>query len=348
MEKVIVLSASANKLANLKKQAAEYAALIMEELDPDHHGYIEVKVLFELFSSCCSPPWCAELQNFFVSFCYKQMWQLETLLRGMVSSTEETSKLSKRTQTLTRAMIPRKYRTPVSRFLSEATEVIHENWRRIWLISLWLTINLVLFIWKFFQYRHKGAFQVMGYCVCIAKGAAETLKFNMALILLPVCRKTLTKLRSTFLSSLFPFDDNINFHKFVAIAIAVGTFVHTIMHVSCDFPRLISCPNQKFMIILGSDFDFKQPTYIFLVESIPGVTGILMIIMMAFSFTLATHSFRRNVVKLPWPFHHLAGFNAFWYAHHLLALVYILLVIHGEFLFLTKDWRKKSVRTVFQ
>lgn len=276
------------------------------------------------------------------------MWQLETLLRGMVSSTEETSKLSKRTQTLTRAMIPRKYRTPVSRFLSEATEVIHENWRRIWLISLWLTINLVLFIWKFFQYRHKGAFQVMGYCVCIAKGAAETLKFNMALILLPVCRKTLTKLRSTFLSSLFPFDDNINFHKFVAIAIAIGTFVHTIMHVSCDFPRLISCPNQKFMIILGSDFDFKQPTYIFLVESIPGVTGILMIIMMAFSFTLATHSFRRNVVKLPWPFHHLAGFNAFWYAHHLLALVYILLVIHGEFLFLTKDWRKKSVRTVFQ
>lgn len=42
MEKVIVLSASANKLANLKKQASEYAALIMEELDPDHQGYIEV------------------------------------------------------------------------------------------------------------------------------------------------------------------------------------------------------------------------------------------------------------------------------------------------------------------
>lgn len=42
LEKVIVLSASANKLANLKQQAASYAALIMEELDPDHLGYIEV------------------------------------------------------------------------------------------------------------------------------------------------------------------------------------------------------------------------------------------------------------------------------------------------------------------
>ena len=45
MEKVIVLRASANKLANLKKQAAIYAALIMEELEPDHQGYIEVKDL---------------------------------------------------------------------------------------------------------------------------------------------------------------------------------------------------------------------------------------------------------------------------------------------------------------
>lgn len=68
MEKVIVLSASANKLANLKKQAAEYAALIMEELDPDHHGYIEVKALFELFSSCCSPPWCAGITKFLPKF----------------------------------------------------------------------------------------------------------------------------------------------------------------------------------------------------------------------------------------------------------------------------------------
>lgn len=39
---LIVLSASANKLSKLKEQAAEYAALIMEELDPENLGYIEV------------------------------------------------------------------------------------------------------------------------------------------------------------------------------------------------------------------------------------------------------------------------------------------------------------------
>lgn len=41
-----MLSASANKLSRLKEQAEEYAALIMEELDPERLGYIEVCFLF--------------------------------------------------------------------------------------------------------------------------------------------------------------------------------------------------------------------------------------------------------------------------------------------------------------
>ncbi|RWV77901.1 hypothetical protein GW17_00061208, partial [Ensete ventricosum] len=184
---------------------------------------------------------------------------------------------------------------------------------------------------------------VMGYCVCMAKAAAETLKLNMALILIPVCRNTLTGLRSTRLSSIIPFDDNINFHKVSKAEVTIGTLVHTIAHVTCDFPRLIACPSSTFMRTLGPNFNYKQPTYASLVASAPGATGILMIVIMAFSFTLATHSFRRNVVKLPSPFHHLSGFNAFWYAHHLLAVVYVLLIVHSYFLFLTKEWYKKTV-----
>jgi hypothetical protein len=46
MVQLIVLSASANKLAKLKEQAEEYAALIMEELDPENLGYIEVRSCF--------------------------------------------------------------------------------------------------------------------------------------------------------------------------------------------------------------------------------------------------------------------------------------------------------------
>lgn len=90
-----------------------------------------------------------------------------------------------------------------------------DNWQRVWVMMLWLAIVTGLFVYKFIQYRNRtGPFEVMGYCVCIAKGSAETLKFNMALILLPVCRNTITWLRNkTKLGLAVPFDDNLNFHK---------------------------------------------------------------------------------------------------------------------------------------
>lgn len=40
------MSASANKLSHFKENAAEYASVVMHELDPDHKGYIEVTVHF--------------------------------------------------------------------------------------------------------------------------------------------------------------------------------------------------------------------------------------------------------------------------------------------------------------
>jgi respiratory burst oxidase len=71
-----------------------------------------------------------------------------------------------------------------------------------------------LFTSKFIQCKNRAVYHVMGFCVCTAKGAAETLKLNMALILLPVCRNTITWLRTrTKLGVAVPFDDNLNFHK---------------------------------------------------------------------------------------------------------------------------------------
>ncbi|XLT43136.1 hypothetical protein HN873_035740, partial [Arachis hypogaea] len=40
----ICLSATTNKLSNIQQQAEEYAALIMEELDPEETGFIMVSV----------------------------------------------------------------------------------------------------------------------------------------------------------------------------------------------------------------------------------------------------------------------------------------------------------------
>ena len=94
---------------------------------------------------------------------------------------------------------------------------LQDNWQRVWVIVLWIGVMSGLFAYKYLQYRNKAAYEVMGHCVCMAKGAAETLKLNMALILLPVCRNTITWLRNkTTLGVVIPFDDNLNFHQVIS------------------------------------------------------------------------------------------------------------------------------------
>ncbi|OWM74356.1 respiratory burst oxidase homolog protein E isoform X2 [Punica granatum] len=307
VQDLLMLSASANKLSKLKEQAEEYASLIMEELDPEGLGYIE-------------------------------LWQLETLLLQRDTYMNYSRPLSTASVGYISSFRPRNV---VRRISNSLRCLLLENWQRGWILILWVLAMAGLFAWKFIQYRNKASFHVMGYCLLTAKGAAETLKFNMALVLLPVCRNTLTWLRSTRARVFMPLDDNLNFHKIIACAIVVGILLHAGNHLACDFPRLTNASPEKFALI-SSDFNHNQPTYPELLSGVEGLTGISMLILMAISFTLATHRFRRNIVRLPSPFNRLTGFNAFWYSHHLLGLVYVLLLVHGTFLFLVHKWYMKT------
>lgn len=115
--------------------------------------------------------------------------------------------------------------------------------------------------------------------------------------------------------------------------------------MACDFIRLTNAPPEKFALIAYDFSHSKRPSYPELLISILGITGIAMVVFMAIAFILATSHFRRNILRFPAPFNRLTGFNAFWYSHHLLGLVYILLVIHGTFLYLSHQWYQRSVRT---
>ncbi|OEL31621.1 Respiratory burst oxidase-like protein E [Dichanthelium oligosanthes] len=357
VQELIVLSASANKLAKLKEQAEEYAALIMEELDPENLGYIE-------------------------------LWQLEALLLQRDTymnysrplSTASGAQWSQNlgvgggggTLTVTgggggggadggcgadgdQAGGLRRRGWGVRKAAARVRVAAEENWRRAWVLALWFAAMAALFVWKFVQYRRTAAFQVMGYCLPTAKGAAETLKLNMALVLLPVCRNTLTWLRSSWARFFVPFDDNITFHKMIATAIVVGITLHAGNHLACDFPRVIAASPEEYALVAGA-FGAGRPTYAGLLSGTEGVTGVAMVVLMTVSFTLATHPFRKGEPKaaggttgaaavtsrLPAPLNRLTGFNAFWYSHHLLGIVYALLLVHGYFLFLVQRWYEKT------
>ncbi|XP_059642697.1 respiratory burst oxidase homolog protein C-like [Cornus florida] len=306
VREIICLSASANKLSSLQKQADEYAALIMEELDPEHHGYIMVENLEMLLLQAPGHSVRGDSRN------------LSLMLSQKLKPTLEES--------------------PLKRWYRESKYFLLDNWRRIWVMALWIGVMAALFAYKYVQYRNKyDAYEVMGHCVCMAKGAAETLKLNMALILLPVCRNTITWLRNkTKLGVAVPFDDNLNFHKVIAVAIAIGVGIHAIAHLSCDFPRLMHEDSDKYEKLMMKYFGDQPKEYWHFLKEVEGVTGILMVVLMAIAFTLATPWFRRNKLNLPKPLKKLTGFNAFWYSHHLFVIVYTLLIVHGIKLYLTR------------
>lgn len=154
-----------------------------------------------------------------------QLYNLETLLLQAPSHSMNLSTNSRvLSQMLSQKLKPTKERNPFKRCKRRLDYFIEDNWKRIWVMALWLSICAGLFTWKFIQYKRRAVFDVMGYCVSVAKGGAETTKFNMALVLLPVCRNTITWLRSrTKLGKIIPFDDNINFHKVYSLKIEMET-----------------------------------------------------------------------------------------------------------------------------
>ncbi|KAJ4828507.1 hypothetical protein Tsubulata_020336 [Turnera subulata] len=309
---IISLSASANKLSNIQKQAKEYAALIMEELDPDNVGYIMVD-------------------------------NLEMLLLQAPNQSVRIGDSRIMSQLLSQKLKPTQENNPIKRLYQKVKYFLMDNWQRVWIMLLWMGIVAGLFTYKFIQYRNKAAFDVMGYCVSVAKGGAETLKFNMALILLPVCRNTITWLRNkTKLGVAVPFDDNLNFHKVIAVGIIVGVGLHAGAHLTCDFPRLLHATEEEYEPMKPYFGEEQPPNYWWFLKGVEGVTGIIMVVLMAIAFTLATPWFRRNKLNLPKPLKKLTGFNAFWYSHHTFVIVYALLIVHGIKLYLTKKWSQKT------
>ncbi|KAH7522857.1 hypothetical protein ACOSP7_008923 [Xanthoceras sorbifolium] len=313
VKEIIALSASANKLSKIQESAEEYAALIMEELDPDNLGYIELYNLEML------------------------LLQAPSKSANLVTDSRVLSQL------ISEKLVPTKDRNIIKKGYKGLAYFVEDNWKRIWVMALWLSICAGLFTWKFIQYKHRAVFDVMGYCVTTAKGAAETLKFNMALILLPVCRNTITWLRSrTKLGVAVPFDDNINFHKVVALGIAVGVGLHAGAHLTCDFPRLLHATDDEYEPMKPFFGDERPDDYWWFVKGTEGWTGVVMVVLMAIAYTLAQPWFRRNRLNLPKTIKKLTGFNAFWYSHHLFVIVYALFIVHGYFLFLSKKWYKKT------
>jgi hypothetical protein len=82
----------------------------------------------------------------------------------------------------------------------------------LWTLA-YLVANVLAFATKAYKYsRDEQALAVFGGCIAIARGSAQCLNLNAALILLPMARHLVTRVRQTQARHYFPFDNVVTIH----------------------------------------------------------------------------------------------------------------------------------------
>jgi len=94
-------------------------------------------------------------------------------------------------------------------------------------ISVWLSVNVALAARAVWVYHQAGA----NTYVLIARACGACINFNGALILVPVMRRLLTRVRSSRWLGKLPVDDAIQFHRLVGHTLFGLSLVHAAAHL---------------------------------------------------------------------------------------------------------------------
>jgi predicted ferric reductase len=143
------------------------------------------------------------------------------------------------------------------------------------------------------------------------------MNLNAALILLPISRHFITALRHVKLP--FPFDYSLDIHMLIGTSFAIFALSHVMAHV-CDYERLISAGQEELEALFGDKFGGPIPTSRIgrvglMMKQRATITGIIMVICLVLAYS-SVRSRRQN-------------FNRFWYLHHLLLIMLIMMCVHG-------------------
>ncbi|NWS87624.1 DUOX2 oxidase, partial [Toxostoma redivivum] len=203
-----------------------------------------------------------------------------------------------------------------------------ENYRRhIVCVVLFSAITIGVFAERAYYYAFAspstGIAQTTFVGIIISRGAAASISFMYSYILLTMCRNLITVLRETFLNHYIPFDAAVDFHRWIAMAALIFSVLHTAGHIvnvyifSVTPLSVLSCLFSSVFTNDGSQLPQKYYWWFF--QTVPGMTGVLLLVVLAVMYVFATHHFRR------------ISFRGFWITHHLYVLLYVLVIIHGSY-----------------
>ena len=176
----------------------------------------------------------------------------------------------------------------------------------------------MVFAFGFVNYQIKDNLNIarstFGLTYAIARAAALTLHFDVAIILLPVCRTLISLARQTPLNGIVQFDKNVTFHKITAWSIVFFSWVHTIAHWN-NFAQISAKNNLGISGFLLANF-----------ASGPGWSGYIMLVALMCIAVTSLEKVRR------------ANFERFWYTHHMFVILFVFWSIHGAFCMIQPDF----------
>lgn len=100
----------------------------------------------------------------------KQVESLKNLLlqaetEPVLTNSEVRRQLS---QTLSEKLKPTLDPNPFRRWYRGLRFFVLDSWQRMWVIVLWLTVMVILFMYKYIQYKNRAVYEVLGHCVACA------------------------------------------------------------------------------------------------------------------------------------------------------------------------------------
>ena len=219
--------------------------------------------------------------------------------------------------------VQERHRNSLLRRWDELTTFLEENRQNIFYLFVFYVVTIALFVDRFIHYsfmsEHTDLRHIMGVGIAITRGSAAALSFCYSLLLLTMSRNFLTKLKEFSIQQYIPLDAHIQFHKICALTALFFSLLHTVGHV-VNFYHVSTQPVEHLRCLskeLNLPSDFKPTFTYWLFETMTGITGVMLFVVMVIIFVFAHPVIRKK------------AYNYFWKAHSLYIALYILSIIHG-------------------
>ncbi|XP_041437242.1 NADPH oxidase 4-like [Xenopus laevis] len=197
-----------------------------------------------------------------------------------------------------------------------ASWLSNEALKHLFLLS-WLALNIWLFCKTFTVYYSGPQYfylhQMLGLGLCVSRASASVLNLNCSLVLLPMCRTVIGLLRRPKMvwsrKTRRMLDKHRTFHAACGFAICLFSAVHVGAHVLNAVNFSVNY-NHEFTVLNVARYKNEDPRKI-IFTSVPGVTGVLMVLILFLMCTASTSSIRSS------------NYSIFLHTHNLFFIFYL-------------------------